>query len=101
MRDISLFYERERAYLCSVDNKKVSTMAKEVKNKVIKGVVKTYSTIEERTVGSYKAIENGVVGAYKAIENGVVGAYKKVENSAVKLGKSLTEEYKKQKEDKE
>ena len=71
------------------------------KNKVIKGLVKTYTTIEERTVDSYKAIEEGVVGAYKAIENGAVKTYKKVEKSAVNLGKSFVEEYNKQKNDKE
>ena len=54
--------------------------------KIIKGVVKTYT-----------GIENAVVGGYKAIENGVVGGYKAVENAAVNLGKSLIEEYDRQK----
>ena len=68
-------------------------MAKKSRNKVIKGLVKAYATIESRTVGSYKAVEDGVVGAYKTIERGAVKAYKKVENSAVNLGKSFVEEY--------
>lgn len=54
--------------------------------KIVKGVVKTYT-----------GIENAVVGSYKAIENGVVGGYKAVENAAVNLGKSLIEEYDRQK----
>lgn len=54
--------------------------------KIVKGVVKTYT-----------GIENAVVGSYKAIENGVVGGYKAVENAAVNLGKSLVEEYDRQK----
>ena len=76
-------------------------MANKSGNKVIKGLVKAYATIEERTVGSYKAIEDGVVGAYKAIERGAVNAYKKVENSAVNLGNSFVEEYNKQQLDEE
>ena len=76
-------------------------MAKKGRNKVIKGLVKAYATIEERTVGSYKAIEDDVVGAYKTIERGAVNAYKKVENSAVNLGNSFVEEYNKQKRDEE
>lgn len=54
--------------------------------KIVKGVVKTYT-----------GIENAVVGSYKAIENGVVGGYKAVENAAVNLGKSLIEVYDRQK----
>ena len=76
-------------------------MAKKSSNKVIKGLVKAYATIEKRTVGSYKAIEDGVVGAYKAIERGAVNTYKKVENSAVNLGNSFVEEYNKQQRDEE
>lgn len=72
-------------------------MAKKSKNKLVKGLVKVYATIENRTVGSYKAIEGGVVEAYKSVENGAVSAYKKVENSAVNLGKSFVEEYNRQK----
>lgn len=76
-----------------------------------RGVVKTYMAIESGVVGSYKAIENGVVGGYKAIENGAVkgykavenatvGAYKSIEDTAVNMGKSLVEEYNKQKSEK-
>jgi hypothetical protein len=76
-------------------------MAKKSGNKVVKGLVKAYATIEERTVGSYKMIEDGVVGAYKTIEQGAVKAYKKVEKSAVNLGESFVKEYDEQKKEKE
>lgn len=60
-------------------------------------LVKTYTSIENAVVDGYKAIENGVVGGYKAVEGAAVGAYKAVETSAVNFGKSLIEEYDRQK----
>ena len=82
------------------------------KRSLKKSIVKTYIGIENAVVNSYKAIENGVVGGYKAIENGAVkgykavedatvGAYKEIEGSAKNMGKSLVEEYNKQKAKKE
>lgn len=41
-----------------------------------------------------------MVNGYKAVENAAVGAYKKVESSAVNFGKSLIEEYDRQKSEK-
>ena len=94
------------------DNKKQKTMEETKKKRSLKkGIVKTYIGIENAVVGSYKAIENGVVGGYKAIENGAakgykavedatVGAYKEIEDSAKNMGKSLVEEYNKQKSEK-
>ncbi len=67
------------------------------KRSLKKGVVKAYVGIENAVVGSYKAIENGVVKSYKAVEDATVGAYKSVEDTAVNMGKSLVEEYNKQK----
>ena len=96
------------------DNIKKEHSMEETKKKrsLKKGIVKTYIGIENAVVGSYKAIENGVVGGYKAIENGAVkgykavedatvGAYKEIEGSAKNMGKSLVEEYNKQKAKKE
>lgn len=53
--------------------------------------------MKEKLVKTYVGIESAVVDGYKAIENGVVGGYKAVENAAVNLGKSLIEEYDRQK----
>ena len=53
--------------------------------------------IEKGVVGGYKAIESGVVGGYKAVESATVEAYKSVEDTAIHMGKSLMEEYNKQK----
>lgn len=90
-----------------IKNRDIMEQTKKKRN-IKKGIVKAYIGIENAVVGSYKAIENGVVGVYKAIENGAVkgykavedatvGAYKEVENSAKNMGKSLVEEYNKQK----
>lgn len=70
------------------------------KRSVKSGVVKAYVGIENAVVGSYKAIENGVVKGYKAVEDATVGAYKEIEGSAKNMGKSLVEEYNKQKSEK-
>ena len=84
------------------DNKKQKTMEETKKKRSLKkGIVKTYIGIENAVVGSYKAIENGAVKGYKAVENATVGAYKEIEDSAKNMGKSLVEEYNKQKAKKE
>jgi dihydroflavonol-4-reductase len=103
----------EVAWLQSEGHIKDRDTMEETKKKrsLKKGIVKTYIGIENAVVGSYKAIENGVVGGYKAIENGAVkgykavedatvGAYKEIESSAKNMGKSLVEEYNKQKSEK-
>lgn len=73
----------------------------ELKNEIMKKkLVKTYKGIEEAVVGGYQAIENGVVSGYKAVENSAVGAYKAVETTAVNFGRSLVEEYDRQKDEK-
>lgn len=77
---------------------KIDIMEQKTKKRDLKkGVVKTYVAIENGVVGSYKAIENGVVKSYKAVEDATVGAYKSIEDSAKNIGKSLMEEYNKQK----
>lgn len=78
------------------------TMEETKKKRSLKsGIIKAYIGIEKSVVGSYKAIENGAVKSYKAVEDATVGAYKEVENSAKNMGKSLMEEYNKQKSNKE
>ena len=78
------------------------TMEETKKKRSLKsGIIKAYIGIEKSVVGSYKAIENGAVKSYKAVEDATVGAYKEVENSAKNMGKSLVEEYNKQKLNKE
>ena len=74
------------------------TMEETKKKRSLKSdIIKAYIGIEKSVVGSYKAIENGAVKSYKAVEDATVGAYKEVENSAKNMGKSLVEEYNKQK----
>lgn len=67
------------------------------KKSVKEVAVKTYVEIENAVVGGYKAIENAVVDGYKAVENATVDSYKSIEDTAVNIGKSLMEEYNKQK----
>jgi hypothetical protein len=47
--------------------------------------------------GTYKTIENAAVNSYKAVEKAAVGGYKKIEDKAVEFGRSLAEEYERQK----
>ena len=65
--------------------------------KIVKGAVKAYTGIETAVVGGYKAIEGAAVGGYKAVETATVDAYKRVEDTAVRIGRSLVEEYDRQK----
>lgn len=109
-RNITPLFAQATTIPLQYDNIKTEYSMEETKKKrsLKKGIVKTYIGIENAVVGSYKAIENGVVGGYKAIENGAVkgykavedatvGAYKEIEGSAKNMGKSLVEEYNKQK----
>ncbi len=68
------------------------------REKLLKGAVKAYVNIENAVVDGYKAIEGAAVGGYKSVENATVDAYKRVEDSAVRIGRSLTEVYSRQKE---
>lgn len=71
--------------------------SKKSKKGLKEGVVSAYIGIENTVVRGYKAIENGVVGGYKAVEDATVGAYKSVEDTAKYMGRSLVEEYNRQK----
>lgn len=62
-----------------------------------KGAVKAYVGIENAVVGGYKAVETRTVESYKAVEDAFVGAYKAIETKAVNFGRSLVEEYDRQK----
>lgn len=65
--------------------------------KIVKGAVKAYTSVETAVVDGYKAIEGVAVGGYKAVESATVDAYKRIEDTAVRIGHSLVEEYDRQK----
>ena len=60
-------------------------------------MAKRESKIAKGVVKAYVSIENAVVGSYKAVETATVDAYKRVEDTAVRIGRSLAEEYDRQK----
>lgn len=60
-------------------------------------MTKKVSEVKEGVVETYISIENAVVDSYKTIEKAAVGGYKKIEDKAVEFGRSLAEEYGRQK----
>lgn len=69
--------------------------------KIAEDIVKTYASIESAVVDGYKYIESAAVNGYKKVEDTTVDTYKRIEDKATLLGRSLMEEYDRQKQTKE